>query len=120
MATDWKTYLKTQGAVYEEELLTGFSKVPRGLGENAVSVLSGQSFIKVDGTDRQKFLQGQISTHMVQLAAHHFSTGVACSPKGRMYTNFKIVNNGENYLLCMNSGLAETTIETLKKYAVFF
>ncbi|WP_419536032.1 YgfZ/GcvT domain-containing protein [Endozoicomonas sp.] len=120
MATDWKTYLKTQGAVYEEELLTGFSKVPHALGENAVSVLSGQNFIKVDGTDRQKFLQGQISTHMVQLAAHHFSTGVACSPKGRMYTNFKIMDNGEDYLLCMNSDLIETTMETLKKYAVFF
>ena len=100
--------------------MTGFAKTPQTLNENAVSVLSGHSFIRIDGTDRQKFLQGQISTHMLQLAAHHYSTGVACSPKGRMYSNFKIMDNGEDYLLTMNSGLTETTIETLKKYAVFF
>lgn len=120
MATDWKTYLTTQGAVYKEERLTGFAKTPQALDENSVSVLSGHSFVKIDGTDRQKFLQGQISTHMLQLAAHQYSTGVACSPKGRMYTSFKIMDNGEDYLLTMNSGLTETTLDTLKKYAVFF
>ncbi|USE39055.1 folate-binding protein YgfZ [Endozoicomonas sp. SCSIO W0465] len=57
---------------------------------------------------------------MLQLTGHHYSAGVACSPKGRMYTNFKIMDNGEDYLMSMNSGLAETTVETLKKYAVFF
>ncbi len=120
MATDWKTYLITQGAVYEGEQLKGFSKTPPKLSTNTVSLLSGHSLISVDGTGRQKFLQGQISTHMMQLGALHHSTGVACSPKGRMYTNFRIMDNGERYLLTMNSGLTETTIETLKKYAVFF
>lgn len=120
MATDWKTYLITQGAVYEGEQLKGFSKTPPKLSTNTVSVLSNHNLTSVDGTDRQKFLQGQISTHMMQLGALHHSTGVACSPKGRMYTNFRIMNNGERYLLTMNSGLTETTIETLKKYAVFF
>ncbi|MFK0570498.1 YgfZ/GcvT domain-containing protein [Endozoicomonas sp.] len=120
MSTDWKIYLKTQGAVYEGEQLTGFSETPKTLNADAVSVLSGHNLISVDGTDRQKFLQGQISTHMTQLEAFHHSTGVACTPKGRMYTNFRIMDNGEKYLLSIGSDLTEMTIETLKKYAVFF
>lgn len=121
MTTDWKTYLKAQGTVYQEEPLTGFYKIPRTMGENTVTVISSRRLIRIDGTDRQGFLQGQISTHMLQLAYHQHSSGVACSPKGRMYTNFRIMNDGEEgYLLAMNSGLTETTLKTLKKYAVFF
>lgn len=120
MSTDWKTYLKTQGAVYKGEQLTDFSKAPQTLSSDIVSVLSGHSLITIDGPDRQKFLQGQISTHMTQLDTLHQSSGVACSSKGRMYTNFRIMNDGESYLLSMRSDVTETTIETLKKYAVFF
>lgn len=120
MAIHWKTYLTTQGAVFVGDQLTGFSTSPQEINSDSISVLSNHSLISVAGADRQKFLQGQISTHMLQLADLHHSAGVACSPNGRMYSNFRIMDTGERYLLSMNSGLTETTLETLKKYAVFF
>ena len=120
MLTDWKTYLTTQGAIFNDGQLTGFSQTPAQLNTNTVCVLSKQSLVSVEGVDRQKFLQGQISTHMTQLNGLQHSTGVACSPKGRMYTTFRVLNTGERYLLAMNSTLTGVTIETLSKYAVFF
>lgn len=120
MLTDWKTYLTTQGAVFDDGQLTGFPHTPAQLNTNTVCVLSKRNLVSVEGVDRQKFLQGQISTHMAQLGELHHSTGVACSPKGRMYTSFRVLNTGERYLLAMNSTLTGITIETLNKYAVFF
>lgn len=116
MVTDWKTCVTTQGA----EQLTAFSQTPAQMDTNTVCILSRYGLVSVEGRDREKFLQGQVSTHMAQLGALHHGTGVACSPKGRMYTTFRVLNAGERYLLEMNSGLIEPTIETLKKYAVFF
>jgi len=120
MVTDWQAYLITQGAVFDAGQLAGFSQTPAQLDVDAVCVLSRQGLISVEGVDRQKFLQGQVSTHMTQLGGLHHATGVACSPKGRMYTTFRVLDTGERYLLAMNSGLTQPTIETLKKYAVFF
>ena len=121
MVTDWQAYLMTQGAVFDAGQLMGFSQAPPAqLDADTVCVLSQQGLISVAGVDRQKFLQGQISTNMTQLAALHHGAGVACSPKGRMYTTFRILDTGERYLLAMNAGLSQSTIETLKKYAVFF
>ena len=121
MVTDWQAYLMTQGAVFDAGQLMGFSQAPPAqLDADTVCVLSQQGLISVAGVDRQKFLQGQISTNMTQLAALHHGAGVACSPKGRMYTTFRILDTGERYLLAMNAGLSQSTIETLKKYAGVF
>lgn len=98
----------------------GFPQQPRQRTEATVSVLSEHSLMTISGPDSQRFLQGQISTHMNQLLPKQHSGGVACTPKGRMYSTFRIVNDGSQYLLYMGSDLIEPTLETLKKYSVFF
>ncbi len=120
MTTDWKTYLQSQGATFAQERLVGFSTTAKTLTDNVLAVLSGQSLISIAGADRQKFLQGQVSTHMTRLNALQHSLGVACSPKGRMYTTFRILDTGERYLLSMNADIIDSTLATLKKYAIFF
>ncbi|WP_067518292.1 YgfZ/GcvT domain-containing protein [Endozoicomonas ascidiicola] len=120
MSFDWKAFLTKQGAHFDGDALTGFSTQPASLSSNAVSILSGHRLIRISGPDRQKFLQGQISTHMLQLQPMQYSTGVACTPKGRMYSSFHIIDDGDSYLLMLKSDIAESSVETLKKYAVFF
>lgn len=98
----------------------GFTQQPRQLTEATVSVLSEHSLMTISGPDSQRFLQGQISTHMNQLLPMQHSGGVACTPKGRMYSTFRIVNDGSQYFLFMGSDLIDSTLETLKKYSIFF
>ncbi|MGB0360832.1 MAG: YgfZ/GcvT domain-containing protein, partial [Endozoicomonas sp.] len=120
MNFDWKAFMVEQGATFDGDKLTGFTNQPESLKSNVVSILNSRGLIRISGQDRQKFLQGQISTNMLQLTAMQHRTGIACNPKGRMYTSFQIIDDGKSYLLSMNRNIVESTIETLKKYAVFF
>ncbi|OED41363.1 hypothetical protein ACH42_14260 [Endozoicomonas sp. (ex Bugula neritina AB1)] len=124
MSIDWKEYLLSQGAVFQGSSLTGFSSQTEfhhtPPHENVISVLSHKSFITVSGPDAQKFLQGQISVHMEQLSPNQHRLGVACTPKGRMYTSFRLLNTGNDYLFSMDKGIVEHTLTTLGKYAAFF
>ena len=120
MSIDWKDYLSTQGARFQDAVLSGFDAQPASRHANALSVLSQRAFIAISGVDAQKFLQGQLSVHMEQLDKHQQRLGVACTPKGRMYTSFRILNQDNGYILSMDQSVVDATLATLKKYAVFF
>ncbi|KEQ15349.1 hypothetical protein GZ77_01465 [Endozoicomonas montiporae] len=85
-----------------------------------MSLLADRGFLRVNGPDSQRFLQGQLSNNLDTLepAQHHLST--ACTPKGRMYSAFRLLNSEDTFLLSMHHGLLDTTQATLGKYAVFF
>ena len=90
------------------------------LHQPAVSLLTERGFLAIRGEDSHKFLQGQLSNNLDQLSAqqHHLSTG--CTPKGRMYSAFRLLNTGDSCLLSMHEGMLDLTQTTLGKYAVFF
>ena len=90
------------------------------LHQPAMSLLTERGFLAIRGEGSHKFLQGQLSNNLDQLSAqqHHLSTG--CTPKGRMYSAFRLLNTGDAYLLSMHKGLLDLTQTTLGKYAVFF
>lgn len=85
-----------------------------------VCELTDHTLVRISGDDRQKFLHGQLSVHMEKLDPARHQRGVACTPKGRMYSSFRILNRGDDYLLALPSSIVEHSLTTLKKYAVFF
>lgn len=90
------------------------------LHQPAMSLLTDRGFLSVSGPDSQRFLQGQLSNNLDKLkpAQHHLST--ACTPKGRMYSAFRLLHSEKAFLLSMHRGLLDQTQTTLGKYAVFF
>ncbi|MCW7552006.1 hypothetical protein NX722_04990 [Endozoicomonas gorgoniicola] len=88
--------------------------------QSAMSLLTDRGFLSVSGPDSQRFLQGQLSNNLDRLepAQHHLST--ACTPKGRMYSAFRLLHSENGFLLSMHKGLLDATQTTLGKYAVFF
>ena len=120
MSTDWKAFLINQGAVFDGDQLQAFPGEPVARHSNAVTLLPGRRFIRIEGFDAEKFLQGQISVHMTGLTELKHRPGVACTPKGRMYSSFRILHQPSGYLLALETGVAEHTLATLGKYAVFF
>ena len=123
MSTDWKAFLANQGAEFEGDRLRAFTGEPVARHNNAITVLPGRHFIRIEGFDAEKFLQGQISVHMTQLTEQKHRLGVACTPKGRIYSLFRILHQPSGYLLSTRStehAVAEYTLSTLGKYAVFF
>lgn len=77
-------------------------------------------FISISGPDAIKFLQGQCSCDLLALPEKQFSFGTLNSPKGRMYSLFKVMKTEQGLLLSVEQSLLESTLDKLRKYAVFF
>lgn len=81
--------------------------------------LTHEALLAVRGADASKFLQGQVTCNLNYLNAQTTSLGARCTPKGRMLSSFRILPEGDGYLLAMATELLEAQLAELKKYAVF-
>ena len=82
-------------------------------------VLAHEGVLAVRGPDASKFLQGQLTCNLNYLSANHSSLGSRCTPKGRMQSSFRILQDGDGYLLAMASELLQPQQTDLARYAVF-
>lgn len=81
--------------------------------------LSHEGVLAVRGSDASKFLQGQLTCNLNYLSDTQASLGARCTQKGRMQSSFRILPEGDGYLLAMATELLEPQLADLKKYAVF-
>jgi tRNA-modifying protein YgfZ len=76
--------------------------------------------LRVSGLDAKKFLQGQTTSDLNKLSQTNGLYGAICSIKGRIISNFYLVQRNDDVLMLMTKDLVEKTLLHLKKYAVFF
>lgn len=81
--------------------------------------LTHEGILAVRGSDAGKFLQGQLTCNINYLSDDHAGLGARCMVKGRMQSSFRILPEGNGYLLAMACELLEAQQADLKKYAVF-
>ena len=81
--------------------------------------LSHEGVLAVRGSDAGKFLQGQLTCNLNYLDDAQASLGARCMVKGRMQSSFRILPQGDGFLLAMANELLEAQMADLKKYAVF-
>ncbi len=84
-----------------------------------VCALPGHEFVEVSGADSRKFLQGQVTCNVEQLSSTRSLPGAICNLQGRVIADFRLAWTGEACLLQTNTGMADTIIATLARYAVF-
>lgn len=85
--------------------------------------LHDTALLNIRGKDAAKFMQGQMTTHIQDVSPHQWRRGANCTAKGRMVNSFTLLQESSeepSYLLAMQKDLVATTLEHLKKYAVFF
>lgn len=82
------------------------------------SSLTHEGVLAARGTDAGKFLQGQLTCN-IQYLTGRASLGARCTPKGRMQSSFRILPQGNGFLLALAAELVEPQLADLKKYAVF-
>ncbi|GAA4648363.1 folate-binding protein YgfZ [Kistimonas scapharcae] len=89
-----------------------------------MTVLSHETITSVSGPDAVRFLQGQVTCDVNQLAPEHSSLGACCTPKGRMIANFRVLNHDSRLLLTMPASDSNRQHDALKthlsKYIVFY
>jgi len=81
--------------------------------------LSDRGFLRIEGPDAVKFLQGYTTCDLSALADGEHQTGAICTIKGRMLTSFIVAKRGTSLYLRTDRPLVEKTIAFLQKYIVF-
>ena len=81
--------------------------------------LADRGFLKVEGPDAIKFMQGYTTCDLTVLDDGATAIGAICNIQGRMVTSFLLARTGNDLILRMQRSLVASTIEFLKKYIVF-
>lgn len=81
--------------------------------------LEHEGILSVTGADAAQFLQGQLTCNIEYLHADKAGIGARCNNKGRMFSTFRIVTDGNLFLLALAAELIPGQLTDLSKYAVF-
>ena len=123
MHPDWRAFLQQQGAVFDTQRVLHYGNAAAGLRAPAdaavIADLSGDyAVIAVEGTDRRRFLQGQLSTNVLALApaASQFSSW--SNAKGRVTTTLRVLEGDACLLLVLPRVLAASVLQGLSGYVL--
>lgn len=127
MNEDWINFLREQGAKFSDDRYISEFGGPTAQTETGTCIimpLLHQGLLEISGPDSVKFMQGQMTCDINTATTDTSQLGAACTPKGRIYTSFRLwqQHNDENpqYLLRMRHDIIESTLSVLGKYIVFF
>lgn len=117
--SDWNQFLLTKGALQSPTGAVDFALAAYSEDTTYVMPLQ-QGLIEVKGPDTIKFLQGQVTCDVRELANHNTLLGAQCNIKGRMLLCFRALQtDSERILLRIHSGLVASGLSSLGKYIVF-
>ena len=86
------------------------------LSNTTVCNTSHLSIIKIDGADAKAFLQGQFSNDVALLNDTDTQLNSYNSPKGRMYTAFRLCNFDSSYYMILPKEVTEAVLKRLKMF----
>lgn len=87
---------------------------------NKICPLTNICFLSVQGTDAEKFLQGQLTCDIRDVTQQTTRLSGHCNPKGRLHGIFHVIQLETNYYcLALPSVQLMHVMNTLKKYAIF-
>ncbi len=77
--------------------------------------------IKISGNDAAKFLQGQLTCDIKELNKQQALPGAYCTPKGRIRTNFIILQQDvEQFLMILPESQVSFLLDALNPFLAFF
>jgi len=77
--------------------------------------------LSISGSDAGKFLQGQLTCDIEQLAPDKALPGAYCTPQGRIRANFILLKQSDdNFLMLLPKSQAAFLLQALSPYVAFF
>ena len=111
--SDWNEFLRNQNAAF-------FRVSGEFSSESTYLMPLTQGIIAVTGPDSAKFLQGQVTCDVRELASATTLLGAQCNIKGRMLLCFRALQpTPDQILLRVHAGLVANGLASLGKYIVF-
>ena len=88
--------------------------------DDIICPLTHYSLIQIEGTEAEKYLQGQLTCDVTKLAAGESTLTAHCDPKGKISALFRFIRQDEQtFYMLLKSALLPSALYQLKKYAVF-
>ena len=88
--------------------------------DDIICPLTHYSLIQIEGTEAEKYLQGQLTCDVTKLAVGESTLAAHCDPKGKMSALFRLIRQDEQtFYMLLKSALLPSALDQLKKYAVF-
>ena len=81
--------------------------------------LSEFSAISLNGEEKSKYLQGQVTCDVITLSDHPLLFGAHCNAKGKVFSCFRLFNRENSHLLFQPKGTVAASLAELKKFGVF-
>jgi folate-binding protein YgfZ len=117
--SDWNNFLTSKGATLNVSDQLDFPH-PTLSPENTYVMSLEQGLIEIKGPDSVKFLQGQVTCDVRELAEKTTRLGAQCNIKGRMLLCFRALqSDSERIFLRVHSSLVANGLASLGKYIVF-
>jgi folate-binding protein YgfZ len=125
MTSAYADFLTAQGvmAVFDSNddvIVASTPPLPTLLDRNVITALPFWSLLQIAGPDSAKFLQGQLTCDIAMATPTQAVPGAHCTPKGRMRSNFLIVERADAmYWLRTRTDISADAAAALGKYIVF-
>ncbi|MBF8269042.1 MAG: GCV T protein [Gammaproteobacteria bacterium] len=122
MLAEWRTFLLSQGARFEDGEVVDFGATDReatvAFSGPIIMDLSFLAVITISGKDATAFLNGQFTTDVTQLADGGVQFSAWCNPKGQVIANFILTRIDEDYHLLLPRELQESFLARLRRYVL--
>lgn len=115
MNSNWNSFLSQQNTAPSSALSAGQIEASDG-DTIGLFNLEGFSLVRVAGEDALEFLQGQFTNDIREVSEAHFQMNSYCTPKGRALANFRVISDGQGYLLQMPTASAEILLKRLPMF----
>lgn len=120
MIESWKTFLQSQGALFENDVVLNYgdSTLERSAAASGTIVadLSQLGVIAFRGEETATFLQGQLTNDVRALHTDAAQWNGYCSPKGRLLGNFLMWRQGEDYCLQLSGDILASVQKRLSMF----
>lgn len=120
MIESWKTFLQSQGALFENGVVLNYgdAALERSAAASGTIVadLSQLGVIAFRGEETATFLQGQLTNDVRTLHAAAAQWNAYCNPKGRLLGNFLMWRQGEDYCLQLSGDILASVQKRLSMF----
>ncbi|MCL4676731.1 MAG: folate-binding protein, partial [Pararhodobacter sp.] len=76
----------------------------------------GRAILRVEGEDRVKFLQGQVTQDMARVLRDGIAYGAVLTPQGKLFADFLLVDDGDAILIDVAESLADALLQRLTMF----
>jgi hypothetical protein len=121
MSNSWYNFLQEQGAVFGDSSVLRFGNGKSTYLDTKDTVFSPvvwMSVARISGADAFDFLQAQLTADVRDIGRGLSKVSGYCNPKGRLLAIFRILRDGDDFLLLSDSGILPHIIQRLQMYVL--